>query len=59
MRVATVKTALKTVRRKGKVSASSPEARLEIAHAKFIQAREGTAEYSRTWETLLDTLVDE
>lgn len=57
VQVAAAKAAPETTRRQSK--ALSPESRLETAHTKFIQTREGTAEYARAWETLLDTLVDE
>jgi len=33
--------------------------RLETAHGEFIRTREGTPEYAKAWENLLDTLVEE
>ena len=36
--------------------ALSPEARLEAAHAKFMQTQPGTPAYDRAWEELQDAL---
>jgi hypothetical protein len=54
----TVKTARKTIKRQTQTPASSPRTRLETAHGEFIQSREGTLEYTKAWENLLDTLVE-
>jgi hypothetical protein len=45
----------KTAQRRSEV----PESRVETAHAKFVETREGTPAYMQAWETLLDALVEE
>jgi len=54
-----VKAARKTTKRQSQTPPSSPEMRLETAHGEFIRTREGTPEYAKAWENLLDTLVEE
>jgi hypothetical protein len=57
---ATAKSERKKENRQSAIPAPiSPQAKLKVAHARFIRASEGTREYADAWEAVLDALVEQ